>query len=234
MFLLLTLLITGIVSDMGKAMEKGIIPISAPAPYDVILNPVISMLATSNSDNFKTDVDTVLEVYFLLSDYGVMKSFGEEGADAMSQAFTVEIEGKTVVARVVEILNSNERTGVLVKALTDMSLTILAQQLGGTDAPFDVVEAYDSIKTGVQDIVKLDKESYGDDIEKYEEDRNALLNETLTENNIILEADIIDGIGDYIDENYGDQDELTDEEFNNIILSYYDAYKNSLENQENQ
>ena len=41
--------------------------------------------------------------------------------------------------------------------------------------------------------------------------------ETLTDEDI-------DGIGDYIDEHYGEDNELTDEEFNDIIFSYYDVY----------
>ena len=233
----LTLIITGFISDMGKFMEDGVIPISVPAPYDVIWNPVVSMLATSNPENFKADIDTVVEVYFILSDYGVLKSFGKD-IDAVSDAFTITVEingeNKTVVERVVDIINSNERTRGLVKAITDMSLTILSQSFGNIDFSIDITESYDNIKNGVMNVIKLDKDSYNGDLEKYEADRNELLNQTLTDNDIVLEADIIDGIGDFIDENYGDRNEITDEEFNNIILSYYQAYKDYIESEENQ
>ena len=50
------------------------------------------------------------------------------------------------------------------------------------------------------------------------------------ENGIELDPEIVGGIADYIDENVEVKDEYTDEEINDVILSYYDVY---LEYQKN-
>ncbi|MBE6532912.1 MAG: CvpA family protein [Ruminococcaceae bacterium] len=218
----LTLLMSGIFRDMGRAFTDGVVPVSAPAPYDVILNPAITMFATSDENNFRSDVDTLLDVYFILSDSGVLKAFGQEGQeDAMRNAFILKDEnGETTVNKVVNKLNQNEHMSPIVKAITDMSLIMLTNQLG-VDA--NIAETYDSVKNGMQEVIAVDRDQYGSD-EEYEEARNTKLNETLTENNINLSDEEVDGIGDYIDEHYGEDNELTDEEFNDIIFSYYDVY----------
>ena len=217
-------LASGIISDMGSAIEDGVVPISVPAPYDVVLHPAITMLATSNIDNFKADLDTILEIYYLLSDSGVLKAFGIEGQEqGMANAFVMtDANGDTVINQIVSIIDKNEHMRPLVKALTDMSLIMLTNQLG-IDA--DIVEVYDNVKTGVNEVLAVRPEDY-DTEEEYVAARNEKLDETLNENGIELEPDVVDGIGDFIDENYPDHDELTDEEFNDIILSYYDVYKN--------
>ena len=225
----LTLLMSGIFSDMGRALADGVVPVSAPAPYDVILNPSIKIFATSNKDNFRSDVDTLLDVYFILSDSGILKAFGQEGQEnAMRDAFITKDNGETTINKVVSKLNQNEHMRPIVKSITDMSLMMLSSQLG-TDA--NVVETYDSVKNGMQEVIAIDRNAYTD--EEYKAIRNETLNNTLIENNITLTPEEVDGIGDYIDEHYGEDNELTDEEFNDIIFSYYDVYMSLQSGSEN-
>lgn len=218
----LMMLASGIISDMGHALEDGIIPIKVPSPYDVVLNPAISMLATSNIDNFKADLDTILEIYYLLSDSGALKAFGQKGHEQeMTDAFTLtDTSGDTIINRVVAIIDKNEHMRPLVKALADMSLIMLTNQLG-IDA--NIVEVYDNIKTGVNDVLAVNPDDY-DTNEEYVAARNEKLDEAFSSNGVELEPEVIDGIGDYIDENYPDLEELTDDDINDIILSYYDVY----------
>lgn len=217
----LTILMSGILRDMGRAFVDGVIPVSAPAPYDIILNPAITMFATSDENNFISDVDTLLDVYFILSDSGILKSFGQEGQEnAMRDAFIVKDDnGETTINKIVGKLNQNEHMRPIVKSITDMSLMMLSGSLG-TDV--NVVETYDSVKNGMQEVIAIDRNAYTD--EEYKAIRNETLNNTLIENNITLTPEEVDGIGDYIDEHYGEDNELTDEEFNDIIFSYYDVY----------
>ena len=217
----LTLLVSGIFSDMGRAFADGVVPVSAPAPYDVIINPTIKIFATSNKDNFRSDVDTLLEIYFILSDSGVLSSFGQAGQEsAMRDAFIgKDANGETTINKVVNMLNQNEHMRPIVKSITDMSLMMLSNQFGGD---VTVAETYESVKSGLKDVVAIDRDAYSE--EEYKAIRNETLNNTLVANNITLSADEIDGIGNYIDENYGDTNELSDEQFNDIIFSYYDVY----------
>ena len=148
----------------------------------------------------------------------------------MRDAFIVKDDnGETTINKIVGKLNQNEHMRPIVKSITDMSLMMLSSQLG-TDA--NVVETYDSVKNGMQEVIAVDRAQYDTD-EEYETARNEKLNETLTENNITLTDEEIDGIGDYIDEHYGEDNELTDEEFNDIIFSYYDVYMSLQSGSEN-
>jgi hypothetical protein len=215
---------------MGRAFVDGVIPVSVPAPYDIILNPAITMFATSDENNFRSDVDTLLDVYFILSDSGILKSFGQEGQEnAMRDAFIVKDDnGETTINKIVGKLNQNEHMRPIVKSITDMSLMMLSGSLG-TDV--NVVETYDSVKSGMQEVIAIDRNAYTD--EEYKAIRNETLNNTLIENNITLTPEEVDGIGDYIDEHYGEDNELTDEEFNDIIFSYYDVYMSLQSGSEN-
>ena len=140
----------------------------------------------------------------------------------MTDAFiSADETGKTVISRVVDILNKNPHMSPVVQAITDMSLMMLQNQLG-MDVD-NIVETYENIKDGVNDVLALNPDDYATP-DEYVEARNEALDATLTENGIELEPEIVDGIGDYIDENFSDVEELTDEQLSDIILSYYDVY----------
>ena len=218
----LMMLASGIVSDIGRALEDGVVPVAVPAPYDVVLYPSISMLATSNVNNFKADIDTVLEIYYLLSDCGALKAFGSQGQEEelTNALITVDAEGKTVINKIIEIIEKNEHMSSLIKAITDMSLVMLTNQLG-IDA--DIVEIYEDLKTGVNEVLAVNPDDYATN-EEYVEARNEKLDEVFTNNGIELEPDMINGIGDFIDENFSDLEQISDDDINDIILSYYDVY----------
>ena len=69
------------------------------------------------------------------------------------------------------------------------------------------------------------KEENYDSEEEYKEALSSVLDSTLKDHGIELEEEIVDGIADYVDENFSEVDTLTDEEFNGILLHYYEAYQ---------
>ena len=217
----LATLTSNLLSDLGRAVQDGIIPVTAPAPFDQIFNPMISIFATSNRDNVYGDIDTILDVYFILADSGALSAYGTEGGeDDMKNALIArDEEGKTIISRVTDRLNENERTKPLVTTLTEMTITMLAGQLS---SDYDVAAVYDSLKDDFHNVLVVDREEYASD-EEYEAARDAEVNKALTDNGIELEADTVNEIGDYIDENYGDKDELTNEDINSILLHYYEV-----------
>ena len=220
---LLTSLVSHLLNGLGGALDNEAVPINVPTPYNTVVKSMVSILATSNNDNLHGDLVTMLDVYFLLSDSGTIKAFGEAGAEEQMKAALTERDenGKTLVSKVVEILNGNERTAALVKTLTDMTITMMAGQLGGED--FNAQEVYDEIKVGFNAVLEVNRESYETD-EEYEAARDEEINNTLTEHGIELDSETVNELGDFIDENLGDKDELTDEDINNILLHYYEIY----------
>ena len=223
----LSSMVSGILSDMGRAAQDGIIPFKANPPFDELLHSLFSIFATSNKDNVEADLHTILDVYFLLSDGGSLKAYGSEGGedDMKNSLISKDESGVTLITKVVEILNANEHTKPLVTTLTKMTMTMMAEQLGGE---YNVVEAYDKVKEGFAGVAAIDRESYGTD-EEYEAARDQELSSTFSENGIELDDATVNEIGDYIDEYYGDKEEITDEEMNDILLYYYDIYAGNIE-----
>ena len=223
----LSSMVSGVLSDMGRAAQDGIIPFKANPPFDEVLYSLFSIFATSNKDNIEADLHTILDVYFLLSDGGSLKAYGSEGGedDMKNSLISKDESGVTLISKVVEILNANEHTKPLVTTLTKMTMTMMAEQLGGE---YNVVEAYDKVKEGFEGVASIDRESYGTD-EEYEAARDEELKSTFTDNGIELDDETVNQIGDYIDENYGDKEEITDEEMNDILLYYYDIYAKNIE-----
>jgi hypothetical protein len=222
-------LVSKIFSGAGMILDGGFSFFEVPAPFDTVVYSIIDIFATSDADNIHGDLVTILDVYFLLSDSGAIESYGTEGAEEEMKEALVERDedGKTLVSKVVEILSKNERTSKLIDTLTEMTLVLMAGELGGED--FNAQEAYDDIKTGLNSVLEINPESY-ETQEAYETARDEEINNALTEHNIVLDADTINQIGDYIDENLGDKDQLTDADLNDILLHYYEIYADSLMN----
>ena len=220
-------LLAGVLSDIGRALEGEVVIIEADPPYDMLINDVIMIFATSNKDNLIADINTIFDVYFLLSDGNVLNSYGEsDGSDAMRDSLIVKgDDGETLIGSVISIIESNEHTKPLVTTITKMTILMLSDQLG-VDA--EALEKYNDFKNDFSDVIRINREDYETE-EEYKAARNEKINDVMIKNDVEIEPEVVNGIGDYIDENYGDIDELTDEQFNDIMLSYFDSYINSQE-----
>ena len=113
----------------------------------------------------------------------------------------------------------------------------------------DTTEVYNEVKDGLKDVLAIERPTppiFADDMTfeereeaaiRYEEERQQYmqqmtesLDSTLRDNGIELEDELVSGIADYIDDNVDDKNEYSDDELNEIILSYYDVYLEYLEN----
>ncbi len=213
----LTVLISGMFSDLGRAAEDGAFPFEVGDSYSTLVHSMFHVFATSNKDNLHTDIDTLLEVYFILCDSGSLKAYGIEGGEEQMKAalLATDESGVSVIDRVVDKLDENEHMKSVVNAITEMTIKMLAGQLG---LDYDTLEAYNEIKDGFNGVLAMDKTAEG-----YEEARDAEIDRVLTEQGIELDAGTVNEIGDYIDDNFADTEELTDEQINEIILYYFET-----------
>ena len=92
----------------------------------------------------------------------------------------------------------------------------------------EVLDVYESVKGGINDALSIEKEGKTED--EYLGELSASLDNTLRENGIELEEDIVDEMAGFINENFEAGVTLTDEELDDVILSYYDAYIKYLAN----
>ncbi|MBO7304437.1 MAG: CvpA family protein [Clostridia bacterium] len=223
----LTRILASAIKTAAYAYKNGAIDIKAEAPFDSIIDSAISIFETTDPTNVNRDLDTVAEVFFILSREGVLSSIGSESS-ALLNALTKRDEGgKTAVNKVIDVISANERTKPLVTLLAKLSITVMSQQAGLSP---EMVDVYDNVKTGLNDeVLQINKDDYATD-EEYVEAVSGSLDTVLKQNNIELEPEIVDTMAEYISEHHSELSEITDDEINDIILSYYDAYLDYLEN----
>ncbi len=220
---------SGTASSLSNLYTSGVFSFEIEEPFKSIINSAVEIFHTSSSDNISADLDTIADVYFILSRDGVLMAF-DKGSDEMLSVLTTKDEsGSTTVSRVVDVIRSNERTSPLVTLITKLSVTVMASQSGiGEDA----LSTYEEIKTGINnDVLSIDKESYETEEEYVSEISNAL-DITLKNNSIELEKEIVDTMAQYVADNFSDMEVLTDEEVSDVIIYYYDAYLKYLESKE--
>ena len=132
-----------------------------------------------------------------------------------------------VINGFIDLIKSNERTKHLVTSITKLSISMLKNDLTADSEQLDVT--YDNIKNDVSEILSTDESDYKTKYE-YIDALAGRLDEILTDNGIDLSDDTVRTIAEYVDENFAGKTELTEEEFNDIILSYYNAHIEDFEN----
>ena len=195
-------------------------------PFASLVNSAMEIFHTTDSSNVHSDIDTIKEVLFILSRDGVLNSF-EDGSDAILSTLTKrDANGKTPINRIIAEIDKNERTRPLITMITKLSVSVMSNQMGMDES---TVEIYDDIKSGInENVLSINKDDYANE-EEYVEAVAESLDETLKKNNIELEPEIVDTMAQYVADNYSDKTEITDDDINDVILSYYDAYLDYIE-----
>jgi uncharacterized membrane protein required for colicin V production len=221
----LTNVLAGTMKMVSHAYTNGAMNIDLEEPLKSILDAAISIFHTSDSTNINTDMETIKNVYFILSRDEILSSF-DAGSDVMLEKLTAkDADGTTTVKKVINTINENERTKPLVTLLTKISITVMSQQTGADGVS---PEVYDNVKSGLNETLQINKNDFETE-EEYVAAVSDSLDTTLKENNINLEKDIVDSMAEYVSENLSDKEEITDDDINDVIISYYDAYLEYLE-----
>lgn len=223
----LTSLSAEIVSSFATALASGDAVMELEGPFESFIPEAALAFTATNSQTVGEDLETLMDVYFILSRDGFFVAMaGDEASDAMLSILTKADEnGNTTVTKVIEILRENERTSALVTLLSKISVAVMAENMDlGED--FDVV--YENVKGGINTTLAITKE--GKTEEEYVAEVSDSIDNVLKENNITVEKGIVDEMAKYVSENFEAGTELSDDDVNNIIISYYDAYLEYLSN----
>ena len=225
-------ILSGLLNSVASAYINGDIEFKLEAPFNAIIDEAVKIFQTSTRKNLTGDLKTITDVMFILSRDGIFSSFND-GSDALLDILTKkDADGKTTVNKVIDTIKANDRTKPLVTVISKISLSVMSAETGMSE---DVVEKFENIKSSINtDVLSINREDYGEDgYEEYVADVSTAIDTMLKDNEIELEKDIVDTMAEYVAENYSDISEIGDEEINDIILSYYDAYLEYLENQNN-
>ena len=219
-------MIAGIIKSASYAYTDGDLGITVDEPFDELIDSAVSIFHTSSPTNIGRDLTTLADVYFILSNDGIISALtGSDGDDILDALVKKDASGKTTINKVVDTIRANERTRSLVTLMTKLSVSVMSDSVGLGE---EVLETYENIKDSINnDILSLDTEA-----EDYVENVSAALDNVLKDNNIELEPEIVETmaeeVANYIKEN--NITEISDEAATDMLLTYYDAYVDYLEN----
>ena len=212
--------VSGILSELAIANNEGRINISLDEPFNEMLKSVISVFMDSTSENIEPDMQTILNVYFILADSGALEAVTEGGAD-VREIFTSDDGEGTVISRVIDELSDNERTKPITTMLAKLTLSIMSESL---DLGVDAEATYNTVVDCLTDITTIDPTLSEDE---YTEAVADIINDTLASEgvNIELDEEIVDEMAKYVYDEYRGAD-ITEDAINDILLSYFEAYAN--------
>lgn len=223
--------VAGVLRGIAKARKDGHFDFGFQEPFNTFMDDMIQIFSDSDRNTIEGDFRTFLDVYFLLDDAHVLTHFGAGTSSTVAEELlgATDENGTKIVTKVINKLSENPRTAPLVTSLTKFSLKLMAESVGnilpeGTDTD----KIYDDVKVGMQDVlVNVNDESIPEE-EKHEIVKDSL-NDALVNSGVIkedapLNEDVMDTMTDYVMENFNGKEELTDDDINNAILSYYNQY----------
>lgn len=225
-------LVSGVLRGLAKATSSGVVDLGIEAPMDEFIKAFIAIFETSDRNNVTKDLETFLNVYFILSDFEVLKFFdaGENEAGLkVEDLLTEEKDGKTIITHVIDTLSANDRTKSLVTALTKFSLKIMADTVGNIlPEGMDAEVLYDGVREGMADVL-LDVNNPDIPEEEKKEVVKDTLNQTLVNAGVLteetpLDDEIMSNIADHVITEFAGKEELTDDDINGAILSYFTKY----------
>ncbi len=226
-------ILVSVLHSLPEIYNSGLIPTdNLGGEYQAVIDSFMVFFETSDTDKLGADLNTIKSFYFGFCDSGIMAAI-KSGEDIM-QFITDDYKGDKHILTMINTLSGNPRTQAIVDGLYNLVLNVaFSGATEGGDAEnvldIDIVE----VKNGLNNIVSVNKSDY-----ETEEEYREVLSETIstTINDTIgveLEEDVVDEISDYVDENFSEQlENLTDEEFNELIFEVIDIYQGFLNGDE--
>ena len=209
--------ILGYMSDVVKADTMG------DGAADVI-SAIFDIFDDIDRDELPGVLHVFEDFYFLVSDEGILGGFSSGDRSTLTKAFTEKDEnGNTTLSKMTAILESNERTAILVSTFTKMTITVLSDSMGLDQ---DAITKYNDMKSSVSGALKAIDTTKPE--EEQVADMSAALAEAFASNGMNVESGAIDNMAKGIIENYADVENISDSDFDAIMLSYYQANMDSL------
>ena len=217
-------LVSGALHVVAYTIDTGELDISfegADAQIETLISDIIKILATSSPETIPEDLETFKQVYYLLSDAGILSLEGD-----LFEAFLATDEnGQTIMSRLNNALVSNPRTLVICKDLAEVAMTIVLSSTG-----FDEVvapETVENVKNTLNEVISIKKEDYATE-EEYKSDVQNKIDESLKENDIALEPEQVEKITDFVIEQFEGKEEVSDADMMNFMSEYYNVYVEML------
>lgn len=217
--------LSGFLSSLGEAFDAGAIAFEYEEPMLSLMNTLVSVLATSDKTNLSTDVTTVKNVYFLLSDSGVLVA-ATENPDALLDIFLDRSGGdSSLFSRLLATISENPRMQPIVTQMSSLAVSMLLQD---SDIDKETAQVIEDVKVGIKDVLAIDKTAYATE-EEYKTAVSDSIGITLAENGIELPEDKLDEVSEFVIEEFEGKEDITDAELAEFMAKYYDVYKDEID-----
>ena len=173
----------------------------------------------------------LVDIYLIMCDRDLIEAYVSGDADRIRDVLTNKDEnGVSAVDAILDRLNEYDRAKPIVTSFTKLSISTV---MGSMQFDETTEELYQNVKEDITTVLNHNKSDFETE-EEYKQAVTDDLNKAFEENNIVVEEEVKQGMVDYIAENFGDHEgEITEDDINEAILSYYKAYtdkKHELEN----
>ena len=243
-YVLIPKIACGIVNGFADAITNGVIPVQTTDDYLNIIMEAVNILGSekTNTATLGANLTTIKNVYFLLSDEGILAMFDatEDNTDVetkLTEALTKKDDlNNTVLNKVIDELNNNENTKSLIPLVGKLAVNALYDSLG---IPEVSENAYEEVKKGIQDVLTADTTA-PEAQEKIEESLTTTLENigiTVSDNGAegTISSEAVEAMAGYViekqeeikaklDQENIDINNITDADVLNVLLSYYTNY----------
>ena len=228
-------IIAGTLRTLGNIIDNGYYDLELGELLNDIVNTTIVILKDSTSATLHNDLVTIRDVYYILVDNDVLTTLTGGDTEAIAKILSSSLSGESIINQVIGVLDSNPHTRPIISTLTKISLSVMAESTGMSAEEME--ELYNNVHEGVTNILsiefKYDPELYESEEEYkevYTEQVSTELEQTLANNGIEgIDKETIDEMASIIAEKNIERQaegktEITDQEINDAILTYYEAY----------
>ena len=187
-----------------------------------LFSDVSSILGTSTADTVREDLNTIKELFFVLSDTDVIKAFnGGVSTEIMIGVLNTKYDDEhTVLEKTISVIRSTERTKPIIVTLTKLSISIMAESMGMGDGIDDL---YENVTDGISKINSIDRNAYSSQNE-YVDAISDKLDEALQENGIIIEDKYVDEMAKFAADKLEGGADLTEDDIHDILFEYFAIY----------
>ena len=224
-------LVASLTSDLmrgaAKCVGNGAFSLPLDGAIKILMEDMLKVFETSTRDNIADDLDMLIDIYLIMCDDGILVAFNDGASDVLTDLLSArDANGDTPIDHIINRLNASERGKPVINTLTKVSLSLMQGSLGMDETS---EQLYENVRNDLHDVLSHNKSDFATN-EEYREAISNDLDIALENNNIVLGDDVKQNMLDYIEENYSSTDEITDDDINNAILSYYNSYAQSKEN----
>lgn len=217
----LAIIFSGFLRSFSEMVDEGAITVSFEDPVGPFVEHFIAVFATSNKENLDDDIKTLENVIFIFADDGAIKTLRETPDKMFEKFIQIGDDGHTLLGRIELELSKNPRMIEVAHELSTLSMSLVLHDKGQ-----EMEKAEDALKDvsgAIDDIVNMDKESF-DNEEDYKQAVNETIDAVLKDYGIDVAPEKVDELSDFVLEEFGDKQSITEAEITDFMVKYYELY----------